>query len=177
MRFCTRVHASCARAHVRVPVHFHSSASFPRFLRCENNGIGVWRRGYLAHTWETRERYYTSSFPLSMCYTRASTAACGTSGRTFKAGQSTLRKRNLFVRYTRCAVSYDWPKNPDNDSLCATKLCSCENKQALIIWWRKTRPVNFIIILKILLNFLHSNIFYSPKISLLAIYPVKRKSF
>jgi len=31
----------------------------------------------------------------------------GTSGRTFKAGQSTLRKRHLFVRYTGCVAKYD----------------------------------------------------------------------
>lgn len=60
---CTRT--ARARAHIRVPVHFHSSASFLGFLWCENNSIDVWRRGYLAQTWETRERHYTPSFPLS----------------------------------------------------------------------------------------------------------------
>lgn len=67
VRECTQT--ARARAHVRVPVHFHSSASFPRFLRCENNGIGIWRRGYLAHTWDTRERYYIPRRSLSRCAT------------------------------------------------------------------------------------------------------------
>jgi len=44
---------TAACAHVRCR-HFHSSASFPGFLRRENNAGGVWRRGYLAQAWPGR---------------------------------------------------------------------------------------------------------------------------
>jgi hypothetical protein len=57
--------------------------------------------------------------PLSTCYTRGSTAAArGTSGRTFKAGQSTLRKRDLLAYAIQ-----DVPLTSDSRILLTIFLC------------------------------------------------------